>query len=580
MQPIVDPRLGDAEDDASSPMNHSLLSLFGSLIAEISLPKLAATFSLLIALPAVLLGAAPLILSAWASKISRGFATLSVEIWPVALAAALGGLAWFGGRPFLRAVEQVFWSLNSIGVLPIYALAREGFSQIGERFAATGDAERLVRLRAFGALAAGLVLCAAALGLCYWLWPHSRWIGDVSTLAAPVDSLVAALANSALILSAYFAVAALVWGLADATMPQPRDAGFDAAPPYAPRWRVALLSDIHVVGERFGFRIESGRSGPQGNARLARVLQRLARIHAEAPLDWLLITGDVTDAGRAAEWSEFLTALAPYPELAARTLLIPGNHDVNIVDRANPARLETPFSASRTLRELRALSGIAAVQSDGVFVVDRATGAISSALAQSIAPHAALLATFADKGAFRLAPKVSTIWAEAFPMVLPPKTADGLGLLLVNSTADTHFSFTNALGLVSVEQARAMMQAAAQFPRARWIVALHHHLTEYPTPAHSFSERIGTSLINGAWLVRLLQALGRRAIVMHGHRHVDWVGRCGEVRIVSAPSPVMGVTDDAQTYFHIHTLAAGPDGGLLLLPPERIEIPGATMLPL
>jgi hypothetical protein len=35
---------------------------------------------------------------------------------------------------------------------------------------------------------------------------------------------------------------------------------------------------------------------------------------------------------------------------------------------------------------------------------------------------------------------------------------------------------------------------------------------------------------------------------------------------------VMGATDDAPTHFLIHTLAAGSDGRLCLLPPERVEI--------
>jgi hypothetical protein len=61
---------------------------------------------------------------------------------------------------------------------------------------------------------------------------------------------------------------------------------------------------------------------------------------------------------------------------------------------------------------------------------------------------------------------------------------------------------------------------------------------------------------------------------MHGHRHIDWIGACGAVKIVSAPSPVMGATDDAPTHFHIHTLSAAPDGRLYLLPPECIEIAG------
>ena len=69
------------------------------------------------------------------------------------------------------------------------------------------------------------------------------------------------------------------------------------------------MSDIHVVGERYGFRIESGRSGPRGNERLNRLLTLLDLVHAKNPIDAVLITGDMTDAGRSAEWSELLDAL-------------------------------------------------------------------------------------------------------------------------------------------------------------------------------------------------------------------------------------------------------------------------------
>jgi hypothetical protein len=63
---------------------------------------------------------------------------------------------------------------------------------------------------------------------------------------------------------------------------------------------------------------------------------------------------------------------------------------------------------------------------------------------------------------------------------------------------------------------------------------------------------------------------------MHGHRHIDWIGICGLLKIVSAPSPVMGSTDDAPTHFHIHTLVAGHDGRICLLAPERIDIAGSN----
>ena len=297
------------------------------------------------------------------------------------------------------------------------------------------------------------------------------------------------------------------------------------------------------------------------------------------PLDLVLITGDATDAGRSAEWAEFFTALASHPELARRTLLLPGNHDVNIVDRANPARLDLPLSPGLRLRQMRTLSAMAAVQGDRVRLVDPATGRLGDTLSGALAPHRSAIAAFADTGALRLSVRLAQVWADAFPMVLPPETGDGLGVVLLNSTAETHFSFTNALGLVSVAQARALAAAARQFPAARWIVALHHHLVEYPKPAAAFSERIGTALINGTWFVRQLQSLGERVVTMHGHRHIDWIGECGSVRIVSAPSPVMEATDDEPTCFHIHTLAAGPGGRLCLLHPSASISRGRSARP-
>jgi hypothetical protein len=174
----------------------------------------------------------------------------------------------------------------------------------------------------------------------------------------------------------------------------------------------------------------------------------------------------------------------------------------------------------------------------------------------------------------RRAARLNGLFDDQFPMVLPPDQAEGLGVVILNSNAETHFSFTNALGMVSVDQARRLAAMLANFPKARWIVALHHHLVEYPMPVATFSERVGTALINGSWFVRKLKPFSARTVVTHGHRHIDWIGACGALRIISAPSPVMGATDDAPTHFLIHTLAAGPDGRLCLLPPERVEIAG------
>src|SRR5437879_11837763 len=74
---LMDPRHGDIEDDAASPGQRSLLAIAGSLLVEISLPKLLFAWTVLLLLPAVLLGLAPLLVSAWFSTLSEQLATLT-----------------------------------------------------------------------------------------------------------------------------------------------------------------------------------------------------------------------------------------------------------------------------------------------------------------------------------------------------------------------------------------------------------------------------------------------------------------------------------------------------------------------
>jgi len=571
---LIDPRQGDIEDDAASPGQRSLLAIAGSLLVEISLPKLLFAWTVLLLLPAVLLGLAPLLVSAWFSTLSQKLATLTGVGTALALLAIVA-VGWIGWRPLFRIAENNFWSLNALAVQPGYAFTREALRHLTERIwgrklTVTGRA----KLRSANSVAAGIVLSACAVLIAMLAWPASRWTGGWNDLALLHRVAMPALANAILLVSAYLAAASLVWGFADASMPQPVDlAAFDAVSPGGPSWRVAHLSDLHVIGDQYGFRIESGRAGPRGNSRLDRVLARLAAIHAIDPLDHIVITGDMTDAGRAGEWAAFLDSIAHHPELAARTLMLPGNHDVNIVDRANPARLDLPFSPGKRLRQIRTLSAMAAVQGDRVRVVDD-LGKPAVTLNEALAPHREAIVALAEHGGLRRAAALRGLFDDQFPMILPPEAQDGLGIAILNSNSETHFSFTNALGLVSVEQTHRLESAIRHYPAARWIVALHHHVVEYPMPAKAFSERIGTALINGSWFVRGLEALAGRAVVMHGHRHIDWIGACGSLKIISAPSPVMNATDDMATHFYVHTLTAGPDGKLDLLPPERVEIAG------
>src|SRR6516165_4502137 len=446
LRPAIDPRRGDIEDDASSSKRHSLLSLAGSLLAEISLPKLLVAFTLLVVIPSWALGIAPIVAAIWFGKLSSKLATGLTSFWPAILLVIVGVVGWFGGRPLLRLAENSFWSLNSLAVQPAYAVCREAFRQIAERLLPVRATKvQRAKLRAAAALVSGGMICGVALLVLALVLPHADLLRGAAGVGSLSDLAAVALANTVVLVAAYLAAAALIWGIADATMAQPRDLEhFDERPADGRTWRIAHLSDLHVVGERYGFRLESGRSGPRGNERLRRLLTELEALHASDPLDVIVVSGDMTDAGRSSEWAEFLDAVLRHPRLADRMLIIPGNHDLNIVDRANPARLDLPTSPNKRLRKLRVLSAMGALQGERVRVVDHARGRLGATLASTLKPHLGEMATFADLGRPWLSKRVTEWWTSVFPMVLPPDRDDGLGIILLDSNADTHFSFTNA----------------------------------------------------------------------------------------------------------------------------------------
>src|SRR5271167_4930001 len=93
--PLIDPRLGDFESDQAAPKQRSLLAIAGSLLSEISLTKLAVTWALQILAPAVLLGLAPLILTASIGKASDRFYEAS-EIGAIIVVIVAAAVALLG----------------------------------------------------------------------------------------------------------------------------------------------------------------------------------------------------------------------------------------------------------------------------------------------------------------------------------------------------------------------------------------------------------------------------------------------------------------------------------------------------
>jgi 3',5'-cyclic AMP phosphodiesterase CpdA len=568
---LLDPRNGDAEADASAPEKRSLLALAGNLFAEVSFPKLFYALLLLVIGPALILGIGPIVATLWlrtfTSTPRTGYAAILFLL-------ALLIIGWIGGRPLFRVIENSFWSLNALAIQPTYVAFREGMLHLGNALVGASATEpRQARMRAAASALAGIAICALSLVFLLLVWPSTRWVGELADLRSPYDLVLPGLANAAAIALAYLAVAALWWGIADTTMPQPRELATFCSPDDLVRsWRVAHLSDVHVVGERFGFRLGSGRAGPRGNENFLEALRRLDDLHRREPLDAIVITGDLTDAGTSAEWGELLNALDAFPRLSSLMVAVPGNHDLNVVDRANPARLDLPTSPKKRLRQMRTVSVLDAIQGTRVHVADQDDHRMRDTVDHTFASHAEEVRAFANTGSRRLAKATGVVWDSAFPMILPPARDDGLGIIALNSNAETHFSFTNALGLVPAGKVYAIEAAMEQFPKAYWIIALHHHIVEHPKLGHALAERIGTTLINGNWFTRKLLRFSHRTVVMHGHRHIDWMGACGDLLILSAPSAVMPAKGTSDLYFYIHTVGVDGSGRLRLAEPQRVDV--------
>src|SRR5262245_41575160 len=219
LRPAIDPRRGDIEDDASSSKRRSLLSLAGSLFAEISLPKLAVAFTLLVVVPALTLGVAPILAAIWFGKLSSKLATALTGVWPAILLLIVAVVGWFGGLPLFRLAENSFWSFNSLVVQPVYAVCREALRQLAERWLpvrATGI--QRAKLRAAAAVVSGSMICAVALLVVAAVLPHADLLRGAAGVGSPSHLAAVALANTVMLVAGYLAAAALIWGIADATM--------------------------------------------------------------------------------------------------------------------------------------------------------------------------------------------------------------------------------------------------------------------------------------------------------------------------------------------------------------------------
>jgi hypothetical protein len=90
----------------------------------------------------------------------------------------------------------------------------------------------------------------------------------------------------------------------------------------------------------------------------------------------------------------------------------------------------------------------------------------------------------------------------------------------------------------------------------------------------SLRDRIGLALVNASDLLEVIRPYASRIIVLHGHRHTDWIGTYGNIVLCSAPSAALGsqLQKERHSSFRLHRIGFNEECGIQLLNSERMDI--------
>ncbi len=334
--------------------------------------------------------------------------------------------------------------------------------------------------------------------------------------------------------------------------------------PIAPNLKsnVSILhaSDFHITATDDQPLTEGGRTFSA--AVLTSIMAAIAQDACEC--NAVLLTGDITDTGSAAEWERFLDCCPP--EVLRKLILVPGNHDLNLQDHRLALKAEQYNSAGRQARKMRMIGAMAEVMQDRAYVLDPSDRLFP--LNRYIERHQKTFQPGADSTG-KLSLSVDALWQTLFPMVvLVDREPNGkrLGVLVLDSVKPGSLGLTNAIGTVPPEvinRASALMNKMADRCDC-FVVALHHHVA-MPTGGSLFQrvQNSGLVLENASLLIDMLAKRGDPTVVFHGHRHKVYTGTAAhtDVAIVASPSASIGKHGEAgQGSWRIVDLVCSEDG--------------------
>lgn len=362
--------------------------------------------------------------------------------------------------------------------------------------------------------------------------------------------------------------------------------------------KIAHLSDLHLAETDLVRLVEA--PVPAGNRAFTEVLASPALTEC----DLVLITGDITDRGTAATWKAFL-ALLDARGLSDRVVLVPGNHDINLVEPFDPAGVMGLFRGNtdgavkalnadrfgvvqlaNLLKFCAAFAHTAGGKRGYCYVGEQQSAGAAVPFLEAFAPIQAEVRSFLDALAAGQAPPATLHplrgrpvreyerpieqarrrLLSLFPVAVPFPGHDAVLYVLNSSTTVSSHPATNALGGIGRSQMLRLQRLALAVGARTKLVALHHHLVRRGEEAGSdLVARLFASFGTLGDAMRLIRFCDQHQVraVLNGHRHLSYQLRLpsGTV-LLAAPSSTLGdeLTHDPRPAIARHDIA-----------PERVE---------
>ena len=202
-----------------------------------------------------------------------------------------------------------------------------------------------------------------------------------------------------------------------------------------------------------------------------------------------------------------------------KTIILPGNHDINITDKSSIWRAESNMFTSRNIRLIRSACALDLIQGHRCHVLD-ASGALVL-LRDYLRINRDALLEYVKTGDWRGCNPAS-VWQGMFPMILDLPQANAV-MFIVDSNDISANLVDNAFGFVEAGQLRRLGKLIGRYADRKQLFALHHHLA---LPLSLRSSGIRDRLLEKFHGSPQLASIYGYALAKPGHCHFSRAQAC------------------------------------------------------